>query len=129
MKYGAFPSAVLICLIMVVMTATTASDAQESIERILMEADKWIISDTTRIFQFIEKCNDETLDKLHKSTHWQSTLDDLSFLLSIDYIGDPQMDNMGRMYYIMRITGQTGALFYADELMGFPHQLTPNNPA
>ncbi len=90
-------------------------------------ADAWIISDTTRILDLIHENNHEAVAKLTASPHWQSTYDDLSFLLSIDYVGDPQLDKTGRMYYVMRITGQTDALFYAHEPMGFPHQLTPNN--
>lgn len=114
------------CLLAVMLSASTVLP-QEQIEEILSEVDAWIISDTTRIFDFIEECNKEALDRLQDSPNWQSTYDDLSFLLSIDYVGDPQLDNTGRMYYVMRITGQTGALFYADGPMGFPHQLTPNN--
>jgi len=101
--------------------------AQDRVEEILAEADTWIISDTTQIFSFIDDCNAEALKMLKASPHWESTYDDLSFLMSIDFVGDPQMDNTGRMYYLMRITGQTMALFYSDEPMGFPHQLTPNN--
>lgn len=108
------------------LTYSTIS-AQDRVKEILAEADTWIISDTTRIFQFIDDCNAEALKTLQGSPHWKSTYDDLSFLMSIDFVGDPQMDNTGRMYYLMRITGQTMALFYSDEPMGFPHQLTPNN--
>ncbi len=114
-------------LFLAIMLAVCPAQGQDHVETILTEADTWIITDTTRIMNFIEESNRTTLDRLQDSPHWGSTYDDLSFLLSIDYVGDPQMDNTGRMYYIMRITGQTGALFYTDEPMGFPHQLTPNN--
>ena len=114
-------------LFLAILLAAGPVQGQDDIETILAEADTWIITDTTRIMSFIEESNRETLEKLRSSSHWASTYDDLSFLLSIDYVGDPQIDNTGRMYYIMRITGQTGALFYTDQPMGFPHQLTPNN--
>ena len=115
-----------ICLL-AAMLIVVPSPAQEMVKEILAEADTWIISDTTRILNFIDDCNGQTLQTLERSPHWQSTYNDLSFLLSIDFVSDPQMDNTGRMYYGMRITGQTMALFYTDEPMGFPCQLTPNN--
>jgi dipeptidyl aminopeptidase/acylaminoacyl peptidase len=31
------------------------------------------------------------------------------------------------MYFLMRITSEDDALFYLDEAMGWPHQMTPNN--
>jgi dipeptidyl aminopeptidase/acylaminoacyl peptidase len=118
---------VIICLLPAILLTVDSVQGQNRVETILAEADTWIITDTTRILTFIEESNQAALDRLKSSPHWSSTYDDLSFLMSIDYVGDPQMDNTGRMYYIMRITGQTGALFYTDEPMGFPHQLTPNN--
>jgi protease II len=127
MNLKMFFSAGAVGLFLVVCLAVCPAQGQNRVETILAEADTWVITDTARIMQFIEESNQTTLDRLQSSPYWSSTYDDLSFLMSIDYVGDPQMDNTGRMYYIMRITGQTGALFYADEPMGFPHQLTPNN--
>ena len=117
----------IVGLFLAILLAACPAQGQDRIETILAQADTWIITDTTRILEFIEESNRSTLDQLRNSHHWSSAYEDLSFLLSIDYVGDPQLDNTGRMYYIMRITGQTGALFYTDEPMGFPHQLTPNN--
>jgi len=96
-------------------------------EQILKEADAWIIQDTSRILSYIDSCNQVTDDALRGSKHWQSTYDDLSFLLGIDLAIDPKIDNTGRIYFLMRITGQVQALFYTDAPMEFPHQLTPNN--
>jgi len=101
--------------------------AESKVEQILKEADTWIIQDTSRILSFIDGCNRVTDDVLRNSKHWQPTYDDLSFLLGIDYAGSPQIDNTGRTYFLMRITGQNSALFYLDAPLEFPHQLTPNN--
>jgi len=111
--YGCFPSPPL--------------RAESRVEQILKEVDTWIIQDTSRILSYIDSCNRVTDETLRGSRHWQSTYDDLSFLLSIDYVSDPQIDNTGRTYFLMRITGENAALFYMDEPMEFPHQLTPNN--
>jgi len=126
MKARQFSFLATIALIITALLPSLTS-AQDRVKEILAEADTWIISDTTRILDFIGESNKEVIEELRASPHWQSTAEDLSFLLSIDYVGDPQMDNTGRMYYVMRITGQTDALFYSDKPMGFPHQLTPNN--
>ena len=101
--------------------------AESKAEQILKEADTWIIQDTSRILNYIDSCNQVADDALRKSKHWQSTYDDLSFLLGIDLATEPKIDNTGRTYFLMRITGQVQALFYMDEPMEFPHQLTPNN--
>ncbi len=101
--------------------------AQNRVENILSEVDQWIDSDTTRIFSYIDSANVATSKRLESSKHWKPTYDDLSFLLGIDYVGSPEVDNTGRHYFLMRITGEISALFYMDQPMGFPHQLTPNN--
>jgi dipeptidyl aminopeptidase/acylaminoacyl peptidase len=101
--------------------------AEPRVTEILQEIDTWIISDTARILSYIDSCNQVTDAMLKGSKHWQSTYDDLSFLLGIDLATDIQVDNTGRYYYLMRITGQVSSLFYVDSPMGFPHQLTPNN--
>ncbi len=94
---------------------------------ILQEADTWITQDTSRILSYIDSCNQVADQALRNSKHWQSTYDDLSFLLGIDLATDPQVDNTGRIYFMMRITGEVQSLFYVDSPMEFPHQLTPNN--
>lgn len=101
--------------------------AQSRVEEILKEVDSWIIQDTSRILSYIDSCNRVTDDALKNSEHWQSTYDDLSFLLGIDLATDPQIDNTGRMYFLMRITGENPALFFMDGPMEFPRQLSPNN--
>ncbi len=103
------------------------TQAESEVEQILKEADSWIIQDTSRILNYVDSCNQVTDAALKNSKHWQSTYDDLSFLLGIDLATDPKIDNTGRTYFLMRITGQVQALFYMDEPMEFPKQLTPNN--
>lgn len=115
-------AAVLILLVWV-----SAVFAQSSVEQLLKEVDTWITTDTTRMLSYIDSCNAVTNDALTKSPHWESTFNDLSFLLGIDYVGDAQIDNTGRVYFSMRITGQSAAVFRIDEPMGWPHQITPNN--
>lgn len=126
MKGNRLLLATLVSLFTLVLTFSPSS-AGERVKEILADADTWIISDTTRILHFIKDCNDEAQEALRESPNWESTFNDLSFLLSIDLVGSSQFDNTGRLYYLMRITGQTMALFYTDVPMGFPHQLTPNN--
>ena len=101
--------------------------AEPEEQEILQEADTWIIQDTSRILSYIDSCNQVADDALKGSKHWQSTYDDLSFLLGIDLATEPQIDNTGRAYFLMRITGQVQALFYMDAPLEFPHQFTPNN--
>jgi dipeptidyl aminopeptidase/acylaminoacyl peptidase len=103
------------------------ASAEPRVLEILQEADTWIIQDTTRILSYIDSCNQVTDQALRSSKHWQSTYDDLSFLLGIDLATDAKVDNTGRYYFQMRITGQVQSLFYVDSPMEFPHQLTPNN--
>jgi protease II len=103
------------------------ASAEPRVPEILQEADAWIIQDTARILSYIDSCDQITDQALRNSKHWQSTYDDLSFLLGIDLATAPQVDNTGRIYFLMRITGQVEALFYVESPMEFPHQLTPNN--
>jgi protease II len=105
----------------------SGASAEPRVLEILQEADAWIIQDTSRILSYIDSCNQVTDDFLKKSKYWQSTYDDLNFLLGIDLATDAQVDNTGRCYFLMRITGQVQSLFYVDSPMEFPHQLTPNN--
>ncbi len=100
---------------------------EEKVIKILKDVDEWITTDTTRIMEYIQSENKKTIDKLMSSKFWEPTNRDLSFLLSIDYIASSRIDNTGRIYYFMRLTGETVALFYTDTPMGFPQQLSPNN--
>ncbi|MFH2054720.1 MAG: hypothetical protein ABIJ61_02065, partial [bacterium] len=98
-----------------------------AVENLLAEIDPWVEQDTTKIMEFIEAHNAATEQMLQQSKYWEPTMRDISFLLGIDYIGNPKIDNTGRIYFEMRITGESSALFYIDKPMGFPHQLSPNN--
>jgi len=115
-------SLTMLCLWMSVSRA-----GSQQIESILKEADTWIITDTARIHAYIDSCNKVTDSKLKSSPFWNETYRDLSFLMGIDDLGQPQIDNTGRIYFTMRITGQIEHLFYVDEPLGWPRQLTPNN--
>ena len=101
--------------------------ASEKVEKALEEVDRWVRDDTTRVMAYIAEQNAYTDSVLRNSPYWEPTYRDLSFLLGIDYVGRPVIDNTGRIYFTMRITGETAALFYVDEPMGWPRQLTPNN--
>ena len=114
-----------LCLALVMLFTT--SIFADKIEDVLAEADTWIISDTARIMSYIDSCSKAVDTRLHNSPYWESTHRDLSFLLGIDYTGSAQIDNTGRIYFQMRITGETGHLFYMDEPMSWPTQLSPNN--
>jgi len=100
---------------------------EEKIIKILKDVDEWITTDTTRMMEYIQSENRKTINRLMSSKFYEPTKKDLSFLLSIDYVSSPQIDNTGRIYYFMRLTGENDALFYTDTPMGFPHQLSPNN--
>jgi dipeptidyl aminopeptidase/acylaminoacyl peptidase len=97
------------------------------VENILEQADTWIISDTNRIMTYLDSCNASTDKILKSSPDWDNTYRDLSFLLGIDYTASPQIDNTGRIYFTMRLTGQIEHLFYVDSPGQWPHQLTPNS--
>jgi dienelactone hydrolase len=103
------------------------ADAASDVEGLLAEIDTWITTDTARILSFVDSCNAQTLSVLEGSPYWGAAYRDLSFLLGIDYVDSPQIDNTGRMYFLMRITGETEALFYVDRARGWPRQMTPNN--
>ncbi len=119
----------LIVLFAAVLTMALAATAQDKnqVNTILEEIDAWVTTDTTRILAYIDSNNAITEKTLESSEYWQPTISDLGFLLGIDYVGSPQIDNTGRIYFMMRITGESEALFYIDGPMGWPHQLTPNN--
>lgn len=115
----------VLALIFLLMGAVQAFAG--AVDDLLNEIDPWVEQDTTQIMQFIESHNAATEKMLQESKYWEPTMRDISFLLGIDYIGNPKIDNTGRIYFEMRITGESSALFYVDKAMGFPHQLTPNN--
>ncbi len=117
----------LIASLMAISFLSPSSMADAEVEKLLKEADSWIIQDTSRIMSYLDSCNQVTDNVLRNSRHWESTYEDLSFLLGIDLATDPKVDNTGRVYFLMRITGQVQALFYMDQPEEFPHQLTPNN--
>jgi dipeptidyl aminopeptidase/acylaminoacyl peptidase len=118
----------IICIVLTLFTFNlyAAIPVEEKVIELLKEVDEWITTDTTRMMEYIESENRKTVRKLQSSKFWKPANKDLSFLLSIDYISSPQIDNTGRIYYFMRLTGETDALFYTDTPMGFPHQLSPN---
>jgi len=116
-----------IALCMAAVMLLAVNSFADRIEDVLNEADTWIISDTARIMTYIDSCAKAVDDRLLSSPYWESTHRDLSFLLGIDYTGSAQIDNTGRIYFQMRITGETGHLFYMDEPMSWPTQLSPNN--
>ncbi len=101
-----------------------ASDAR--IREILEGIDPWVVDDTARVMAFIEGHNQRTVERLEFSPHWKPTLDELGDLLGIDFLAYPDIDNTGRIYFHMRITGEKEALFYVDEPWGWPVQVTPN---
>jgi len=105
----------------------SVASAYQGVGDLLGEADKWIAKDTAHVLSYIDSCNTHTDSVLRSSKYWDPTFQELSFLMGVDYVSDPHIDNTGRIYFIMRITGETGALFYVDEPLGWPHQLTPNN--
>lgn len=114
-------------LSLILLVSPMFADAGSEVEELLAEVDTWITKDTARILSFVDSCNSHAQSVLEGSPHWATTYRDLSFLLGIDHVGSPQIDNTGRMYFLMRITGEEDALFYVDEAMGWPHQMTPNN--
>ncbi len=113
-------------IVWLVVTATNAQD-QMSVDDLLKDVDTWVTTDTAKIMAYIDSANAVTDTMLEASKYWEPTYNDLSFLLGIDYMTSPRIDNTGRMYFLMRITGQAEALFYVDKPMDWPHQLSPNN--
>jgi len=116
-------------LILAVLTCSAMVEAQESeaVTTYLEEVDAWVTTDTARILAFIDSNNAVTTETIKNSKYWDEVKDDLTALLGIDYTGNPQLDNTGRIYFEMRITGESPHLFYMDGPMGWPHQLTPNH--
>jgi len=115
---------IILSLVFLLVSSAFATD---KVEKILEEIDPWVTTDTTQIMSFIDSCNEVTINMLESSKHWEPTVNDLSFLLGIDLVGDSRIDNTGRIYFMMRLTGEASALFYMEEPMGFPIQITPNN--
>ena len=99
----------------------------EKVASLLEEVDSWVVTDTARIMNYIDSTKAVTLETLKSSKYWDQVENDLSFLLGIDLINSPQIDNTGRIYFRMRLTGEQDAIFYVDEPGGWPIQLTPNN--
>ena len=113
-------------LLFVLVCGAFAQDAGK-VEEILKEIDPWVLTDTAKIMAFIDSTNAVTTEMIESSEFWEPTVRDLSFLLGIDLITSPQVDNTGRLYFSMRLTGEQSALFYSDSPGGWPVQLTPNN--
>ncbi|MEP0828956.1 MAG: S9 family peptidase [bacterium] len=112
--------------LMLFAVATLQAQSSARVEALLKEVDTWVTSDTNKIMAFIDSTNAVTAQMLESSPYWEATLRDLSFLLGIDLISSPQVDNTGRLYFQMRLTGESEALFYIDRPMGWPIQITPN---
>ncbi|MBN2227133.1 MAG: S9 family peptidase [candidate division Zixibacteria bacterium] len=115
-----------VCFLMCGVLASFAQDAPK-IEALLQEIDPWVTTDTTKILSYIDSCNAVTTTAIESSRYWEPAVRDLSFLLGIDLITSPQIDNTGRIYFMMRLTGESSALFYMDGPMQWPIQLSPNN--
>jgi dipeptidyl aminopeptidase/acylaminoacyl peptidase len=122
-------SRILITIAFTILLTFSALSAQDAVnvEKYLAEVDQWVTTDTARILAYIDSANKITTEKIESSEFWEPTLRDLSFLLGIDLVSSPQIDNTGRIYFLMRITGESQALFYMDKPMSWPIQLTPNN--
>jgi len=90
------PKRFVIVMLMLVM-AFSATSAQESgdIESILKEIDPWVLTDTAKIMSFIDSANALTTETIESSKFWDPTVRDLTFLLGIDVITAPQVDNTG----------------------------------
>ncbi len=117
----------LFFLTIVFIFSFNISISQEKVKQLLEEIDRWAIKDTAKILANADSANKSTLNILKSSKYWDEVYRDLSFLLGIDLTSRPQIDNTGRIYFLMRITGDDVALFYSDSPMGFPVQLTPNS--
>jgi len=118
---------VSVLLISLLMIPTAFAQKGEKVEEILTEIDPWVLTDTAKIMSFIDSTNQVTEDYIHSSKFWDPVVDELAFLLGIDYIASPQITNDGHIYFTMRITGDKAALFYMGEPMGWPVQVTPNS--
>ncbi|MBN2565321.1 MAG: S9 family peptidase [Candidatus Eisenbacteria bacterium] len=109
-----------------ILLAGSPARAADSVAEILEGIDGWMDSDDSRVAEFIERHNARTEEALTSSPHWQPVYDSLSDVLGIDYVGSPDIDNTGRIYFKMRLTGDQPALFYMDEPRGWPTQISPN---
>jgi dienelactone hydrolase len=98
----------------------------DRVEALLAEVDPWIATDEDRVAAFIERHNKLTEDRITSMPKWASIHADLGDVLGIDLLGGPAVDNTGRIYFMMRITGEETALFYVDEPGSWPVQVTPN---
>ncbi len=116
-----------VLLALVFLTPAVFAQERGVVDEMLEDIDTWVMSDTARIMSFIDSANEVTEDYIYNSKYWDPTVEELTFLLGIDFIGDVQITNDGRLYFLMRITGDKQALFYMDEPMGWPVQVTPNN--
>ena len=117
----------LISATLIFLSLSAVAQESSQVTKLLNEVDLWVSSDTGKIVNYIDSTSKVTTEMLEKSPYWEPTVRDLSFLLGIDYIMSPQIDNTGRIYFLMRITGESEALFYVDKPMGWPIQVTPNS--
>lgn len=115
-----------ILLALLSFTALSAQD-YDKVDKMLADIDQWVVTDTARIMEYIDSTDAVALETLKSSKYWDMVETELGFLLGIDLITSPQVDNTGRMYFRMRLSGESDALFYVDKPMGFPIQITPNN--
>ncbi len=122
----AFATIAVAAVLAVASGAGGASAGEERVASLLREVDPWIATDDARVAGFIERHNKATDERLMSSPNWPSVYAELSDVLSIDYVASPDIDNTGRIYFQMRITGERGALFRVDEPSGWPTQITPN---
>ena len=116
-----------VSLISLLIIPAAFAQQGEKVEEILAEIDPWVLTDTAKIMSFIDSANQVTEDYIYSSKYWDPVTEELAFLLGIDYIASPQITNDGRIYFQMRITGDKAALFYMEEPMGWPVQVTPNS--
>ncbi|GAI03389.1 unnamed protein product, partial [marine sediment metagenome] len=119
-------AAIMISLLAFACSMAAAQEAGK-VDALLEEIDRWVTTDTARILSYIDSANAITTQTLESSDFWAPTVKDLSFLLGIDFLGGSQVDNTGRIYFQMRITGESQVIFYTDNPMGWPTQLTPNS--
>ena len=95
-------------LMLLVLFGVSHAQDSKRVETLLQGIDTWVTTDTAKILSFIDSSNAITEKMLEASKYWEPTHRDLSFLLGIDYIGTPQIDNTGRIYFMMRINWQLG---------------------
>lgn len=114
-------------LAMLLMFSLAQAQESSQVPELLKGIDNWVTTDTARIMSFIDSSNAISEKMLQSSKYWDPVNRDLSFLLGIDYIATPQIDNTGRIYFMMRLTGESASLFYMDKPMSWPIQITPNN--